>query len=115
MALPLAAHASIIWSAGLNDISFSKAASANFNLAANQDRIASDVWITRGATQGIFNIRTESAYTHDSSPQGTLWAFSSLDGNPTFTYGTGAVNHASLVFSNWETASQGGGHTFPGD
>ena len=121
MSVPLTAHASIIWSAGPSDITFSKAAFADFTLAANQDRITGNVWITRGATQGIFNFVTESAYnieistgaTDHVSPQGTEWAFSSLNGNPTFAYGTGAANHASYVFSDWETAAQGGGPPFP--
>ena len=37
-------------------ISFSKADGADFNLESNQDRITSNVWITRGNAGQIFNI-----------------------------------------------------------
>ena len=82
-----------IWSG--RTFAFAKAAGSNPSLAANQDRITPLVWITRGATQGIYNINSEAAYSHFLSPAGTEWA-------------TGdAVNHGSLTFADWETWSGG--------
>jgi len=61
---------------------------ADWTQAVNQDRIRPGVWITRKASQGIYNIALESGYT-GSSPAGTTWA-------------TGdAVNYASLTFQPW--------------
>jgi hypothetical protein len=57
---------------------------------ANQDRLTDAVWITRGASMGIFNAVTESSYTHDVSPAGTRWAYGSL------------ANYATLTYAPWE-------------
>jgi hypothetical protein len=57
---------------------------------ANQDRLTDAVWITRGASMGIFNAATESSYTHDVSPAGTRWAYGSL------------ANYATLTYAPWE-------------
>jgi hypothetical protein len=82
-----------IWSG--RTFAFAKAANANPTLAANQDRITPLVWITRGSTQGIYNINSEAVYSHFLSPAGTTWA-------------TGdAVNFGSLTFSDWETWAGG--------
>ncbi|MEO5617204.1 MAG: hypothetical protein ABIS67_05505, partial [Candidatus Eisenbacteria bacterium] len=67
-----------------------KPSGGNPTLPANQDRITAMVWITRGNTQGIYNIAQESAYTANLSPKDTEWA-------------TGdAVNYASLTFQPWQ-------------
>lgn len=58
--------------------------------AANQDRITSDIWITRGSSQGIFNAFNETSYSHNVSPAGTEWAYGEL---PDF---------ASLTYQDWE-------------
>jgi autotransporter-associated beta strand protein len=63
-------------------------------LAADQDRITADVWITRASSQGIFNAEQETGFTHDLSPVDTEWA----DGS--------AVNWASLTFTDWNTWSK---------
>ena len=76
-------------------ISFSKAAFAPETLALNQDHITDNVWLTRSTVQGIFNIRTESSYTHFLSPSDTEWA-----------YGTTA-SYASLTYRDWETWTGG--------
>lgn len=78
-------------------IMFSKAANADPTLEANQDRITPNVWITRGSSQGIYNIKTETGYTHNSSPADTRWA-----------YGTTA-NYASLTYKSWEEWNGGAG------
>lgn len=54
---------------------FYKAPYSNWNEGANQDRISSNVWITRKDNQGLFNIAQESAFDGTVSPAGTKWAF----------------------------------------
>ena len=76
-------------------VSFSKPAFANETLAQNQDRITDNVWLTRAAVQGLFNIKTESFYTHNLSPSDTEWA-----------HGTTA-NYSSLIYTDWETWTGG--------
>jgi PEP-CTERM motif len=57
---------------------------------ANQDRLTSDVWLTRGSSQGLFNAATESFYTHFFSPENTEWAYGEL------------ANYSSLNYQSWE-------------
>ncbi|MEX2080122.1 MAG: hypothetical protein WEC33_00775, partial [Dehalococcoidia bacterium] len=52
-AMAFAAEAATIWTGP--KITFSKAATANPNDPANQDRMTPAVWITRGNTMGIYN------------------------------------------------------------
>jgi len=119
VAVPSAAHATDVWSTGPNDITFTKATGADSTLAINQDHITANVAITRGSTQGIYNAVTELGFNLENgnipvegvSPEGTEWAFSGLNGNDFFPYGS-AVNHSSLIFADWETAAGGSG--FPG-
>lgn len=86
--LAASASATEVWSG--RTFGFAKPPFGNPSLAANQDRITPQVWITRGNNHGIYNIKQESAYTRDYSPKDTEWA-------------TGdAVNHASLTFQPWE-------------
>jgi hypothetical protein len=56
--------------------------------AANQDRITTNVWLTRASSKGLFNAFLETNAT-SVSPLGTEWAFGAL------------TNYASLAFSNW--------------
>jgi hypothetical protein len=58
--------------------------------AANQDRLTAKVWLTRASTAGLFNAKTESAYTHFSSPSDTQWAYGEL------------ANYSSLPYKDWE-------------
>lgn len=87
-----------VWS-GLT-YTFVRVGGSNTNDPANQDRITDNVWITRGATQGIFNVAQEPSYdgagTNGPSPIGTEWAF-----------GTTA-NYASLTYTTWAVAHGGG-------
>ncbi len=75
------------------DVEFSKAPFADPALAENQDRMTGNVWITRGNTQGIFNIAQEPSFTgfgaQSPSPIGTEWAVGS------------AADWQSLVFGTW--------------
>jgi hypothetical protein len=93
----------IIWATGPNDVTFSLDGTQDPSLPQNWDSLSANVAITRGQIRGIYNAVAETSYTHTSSPTGTLWAFSGLDGNGSFTYGTGAQNHAGLTFDVWET------------
>jgi autotransporter-associated beta strand protein len=83
--------ASVVWNGPI--ISFTKPSGADWTQAANQDRMASDVWITRANTQGIFNIAPgfETSYTHSFSPQNTEWAYGTL------------ANFNTLTYTNWES------------
>ena len=55
---------------------------------ANQDRITTNVWLTRASSKGLFNAFSETSTTA-SSPAGTEWAFGALS------------NYAALTFSTW--------------
>ncbi len=87
------------------DYSFTKAEFVDPTLAANQDRITSNVWITRNVNQGIFNIHDEAGYTAPGSPAGTQWA-TELN-NPGETIA--ATNWDNLTFTDWVTAYGGQG------
>lgn len=111
VALALAAtsaRAAVIWTTSAAEVTFSKIANADPTLAASQDRITPGVWITRGASSGIYNARTETLFAA-TSPADTQWAVSGLNNNPTFSYGQGAANFANLTFATWTNAYGGGG------
>src|SRR5207249_8613479 len=46
--------------------------------AINQDRLTTDVWITRGSSNGIYNAATEAGFVHFFSPQNTAWSDGAL-------------------------------------
>ena len=83
-------EAQTIWS-GPKTV-FSKVNQGSPNLAENQDRITSNVWITRGEERGIYNIKQETRYNRDISPVDTEWAFGTTS------------NLANLTFADWRTA-----------
>lgn len=87
--------APVIWNGPT--VTFSKAANADWTLEPNQDRITPTVWLTRASSQGIFNIKSESTFTHNLSPARTEWA-----------YGTTAT-YDTLVYHDWETWNGGSG------
>ena len=64
-------------------------------LAANQDRLTSDIWITRGSSQGLFNAFNEGGFGHFASPSGTQWATGFL------------TNYASLSYTDWNSWAKG--------
>ena len=90
------------------DVSFAKAAFADETLPENQDVILPDVVITRGSSQGIYNIALEDIYNSNSSPAGSAWAFAS--NNPSGTLS--ATNWENLFFEDWQTALGGAGNLF---
>ena len=76
-------------------ITFSKEAFANTSLPDNQDRITDNVWLTRGSSSGLFNIKVEASYVFNISPTDTEWSFGTTD------------DIGSLTFEDWRTAIGG--------
>lgn len=66
--------------------------------ATNQDRITTNVWLTRASSKGLFNAFSETNASA-LSPAGTGWAFGSLS------------NYASLSFTNWNALLNGASPT----
>jgi len=87
------AEAATIWNGPLTN--FSKANNANPSLAANQDRLTGNIWLTRSSSQGLYNANAEAGFSHFSSPAGTQWATGFL------------TNYASLTYTDWNTWSKG--------
>src|SRR5262245_41525478 len=86
------------------NITFTKAGNANPTLPANQDHLTSQVAITRGSSQGIYNILQESSFS-SISPAGTQWATDINNPAQSIT----ATNYAALSFTNWQNAYGGSG------
>lgn len=118
---------------------FSKQNFADWTLEANQDRITSNVWITRANNQGIFNIVTESAAggtdVNGPSPADTEWAFGTISGGVNFlTFTTWGIAHGGnppglvsqdmvvhlitddiyidIKFLSWSSGGSGGGFSY---
>jgi hypothetical protein len=66
-------------------------ATTNFEnfTSSDQDQLTTNVWITRGAFQGIWNAAKEGGFTAFFSPQDTEWADGAL------------ADYASLSYTNW--------------
>ena len=86
--LPLS-RAATVWTG--QTMSFTKQAGSDWTQPTNQDRMTPNVWITRANIEGLFNIKTESGYTHVLSPADTEWAYGAL------------TNYATLTYKSWET------------
>jgi glucose/arabinose dehydrogenase len=86
---PMTSPAATIWTG--SPTNFVNIAGSDPNQPANQDRLTANVWITRGAFQGIWNAATETGFTHFSSPQGTEWSDGLL------------ANYASLSYADWNS------------
>ncbi|MEM8895899.1 MAG: hypothetical protein AAGC88_15055 [Bacteroidota bacterium] len=72
-----------------DQITFTKGDGADPTVAANQDRITDNVWITRGNDGGqIFNIQVNSVYNKDTSPVDTEWAIGSKENRESLTFGS---------------------------
>jgi hypothetical protein len=87
----------VVWTGPM--FSFTNTAGSNPALAENQDQLTEDVWFTRAAKKGIFNIAPgqENAYQFDS-PRGTEWAVGAL------------LDYASLTYTNWAACYGGQGN-----
>jgi hypothetical protein len=90
------AGAASIWTS--IPITFTNVDFADPTLEANQDRITDNVWITRGAKQGIYNAVTEASYTSFLSPADTEWADGAATDWETLTF-VAWENWASIVHS----------------
>lgn len=109
---------------------FTKADEADPSIAANQDRITDNVWITRDNNGGqIYNAKTETSADKNASPKGTEWAigtsanvanlkfgpFRSIVGQPKDIVGQNLVLHLitddiyiDIKFTQWSTNKKGG-------
>src|SRR5262245_31736866 len=87
LATVTAAHAATIWTGP--KITFTKLRGLDETNPINQDRITPRVWLTRGNSRGLYNIRQENNFSRASSPADTEWA-----------YGTTA-QLPNLKFTNW--------------
>jgi glucose/arabinose dehydrogenase len=81
------ANAQTIWNGPT--ITFVNIDGSDPTQATNQDRMAPDVWITRGSTMGIYNAAMETGFTHNLSPSDTEWADGTTASLPT-------------SFTNWD-------------
>lgn len=120
---------SIIWNGPLT--TFSKSDGSDSLDEANQDRLTTGVWITRGNSGGqIYNAAVSSNANKLESPLGTEWAIGSLDQkeNLTFQNFRAAVNnkpknivgidlvlhliqediYLTVRFTSWSSGQQGG-------
>jgi len=87
-------HAQTVWTGPT--ITYTQPAT-DPTLAADQDRITADLWLTRAATHPMFNAASETFYNGTTSPQNTEWALGTLD------------NYASLTYDTWANVIGGGG------
>ena len=117
-----------IWSGAT--VSFSKPDGGDPELPANQDRLTSNVWITRDNDGGqIYNIAKESAANKQTSPEETEWAIGNISqlstlsfnnfrtavGKPKDVVGKNLVLHLklediylSVKFTSWSEKQKGG-------
>ena len=109
---------------------FTKVDNSDPNSEENQDRITSNVWITRGNSGGqIYNIVSETSADSNSSPAGTRWALGTIEeisslsfsnfrgavGKPKNVVGKNLVLHLiedniflSVKFTSWSENKLGG-------
>ena len=74
-----------IWSG--SKTTFTKSDGSDPTEASNQDRLTSNVWITRGTNGGqIYNAAKESSATQATSPAGTKWSVGTIDQVSTLTF-----------------------------
>jgi hypothetical protein len=84
----------IVWNGP--SITFTKLDFADPTLSVNQDRLTSNVWLTRENIKSLFNIKVEPGPIDLRTPADTEWAFGRTQpGNPGPIT---ASNYANLVF-----------------
>ena len=98
-----AAAVPTIWS-GLS-MTFTRPADGPSTDPANQDRITSNVWLTRDTLEGIYNIKQETEYDKPTfhAPTDTLWATDLNNAGKTIA----ATNYQDLTFTYWRDAYGG--------
>ena len=90
---PVATAAATVWHGP--KLVFAKGDGTDPGQAGNQDRLTATVWLTRGSSQGLYNVARESSFTHSVSPADTEWAT-----------GTTA-SYQTLNYSDWESWARG--------
>jgi hypothetical protein len=90
-------------------LTFSKDGADDVNLPASQDRMTDNVWLTRGFSEGMFNIAPgkEAGYVRFTSPADTKWATAAMTANTGKTIA--ANNWPQLAFIDWAPAYGGPG------
>jgi hypothetical protein len=87
------------------------------NDPANQDRMSSNIWLTRAGagSGGVINIAKEPSYdgTFHTSPADTLWATDLVAGNGSETIA--ATNWQHLTFTTWADSFDGPGSQLLGN
>jgi len=101
--------APIVWSGPTITFTKTGADTADTTDPLNQDRMTDNVWLTRGAIEGMFNIAPdhEDNYIRFTSPDDTLWATSVMPENIGKTIA--AANWEQLSFTNWAVSYGGPG------
>ena len=66
-------------------VTFDNLVGSDPTLPQNQDRLTANVWLTRGATRGLYNAAIETSYS-SLSPVGTEWAYGSLNDFASLNY-----------------------------
>ena len=87
----MSALASTVWTGPVTN--YTQPAPNDGTTAAQQDRITSDLWLTRANRGPMFNAAppySESSYNGDTSPENTMWAEGTIDQYATLTYDTWA-------------------------
>jgi hypothetical protein len=99
----------VVWTGPTLSFTKTGANQGNVNDPANQDRMTSNVWLTRAgsASGGMLNIAKELAYDFSghTSPADTLWATDLVPGNSSATIA--ATNWQHLSFTTWAAAYNG--------
>jgi len=76
---------STIWTGATQ--AFTKSGGSDPTIEANQDRLTSNVWITRGNDGGqIYNVAKEGTSNKTNSPVGTTWAIGTIDQRESLTF-----------------------------
>ena len=104
-AVDTAEAAPVVWDADDGTMTFTKLNFADWTLPENQDRITDNVWLTRQNVDGLFNIKIQTEYSDDTASSDMEWAFSGLVLNPSFVFGQGASDYASLDFDAFKDAA----------
>lgn len=121
------------WDKDDGSVVITKADNADWNLSANQDRIAWNIWLTRQNSQPLYNVFTQSSPS--SNPEGTLWALGTVEDVGSITFDTfkntldGSIGsnivdadmvlfmvehniYVDIKFSLWTDGGNGGGFSY---
>lgn len=97
----------VVWTGPTLEFTKTGVNPGDVNDPANQDRMTSNVWLTRASSQGMINIAKEASYDGSlhTSPADTLWATDLVPGNGATTIA--ATNWQQLTFTTWADAYEG--------